>query len=289
MLRLLLLAAACTGGGSTADAPASTGASDSADAAWMPTYEPAVVPAQWSADEALAALDGTLAGGFPAPFGMAETFAWFLDQGNDWCPGSETYLGPEALEGCAVEGWWYLGIGGYDLVEEPVDGGVQQQLFLLGDLEIKGPGAELAVGGHWDHAVTRTDELAAFDGELTGSWQSPGRDQEPWLSVGTSAWIAYSGTANKARGTVAALWLHGGLALGGQALDFQDLTWDDGDCAEQPSGAVGWQDPGLGWWHQSLPDCTGCGPLSHDGQLLQEKSCVDLAEYAGVVVQALAP
>jgi hypothetical protein len=255
----------------------------------MPSYEAADLPPVWSLDEAIAGLVDTLGFAFPAPFGMADTFRHFLSQGNSWCPGGETFLGIEALEGCVVEDWWFLGIGGFNLFESMDGEDLQQTLYLLGDLQISGPGESLEVGGHWEHFISNTGNVARFEGEMTGSWSSPSTSQEPWLQAKTSAWIAYHGTHDRDADAVPVLGLFGGLSFGIQAVDFQSLTWGEEGCSDQPRGAVAWQDPGLAWWRLDLSSCTGSGPLKHNGEPQAQDACVDMAEFALAVGRKLAP
>ena len=274
----------------TADTP-SVAPQDTAVTSWMPTYVPAQVPAVWDADQAVDALVDTLAIGFPGPFGMMDTFLYLLSQGRDNCPGSDTFLGPDALEGCAAGEWYFLGIGGFRFVEDRSSTPVRQALFMLGDLQIRGPELNLDVGGHWDHLLSHTDEVevADFEGVLTGTWLAPLSESEPWLAAGTSAWIAYWGTYDRVQGVTPALRLSGGLSLGGQPLDFQDLSWGDPGCQDQPAGVLSWQDPGLGWWRVDLSDCSGCGGLSHDGVAWPDPVCVDLAPFAQQAGPRFAP
>ncbi len=286
MLFSALFLAACTG---TSDPLDSSASPDTGPSRWMPSYEAPELAAQWSSDQAIAALEEALITAVPAPFGMTRTFDHFLSQGNNWCPGDFTVMNMEALEGCAANGWYYLGIGGYSLYEDDTAGGLRQSLYMLGDLEMVGPGEVLSVGGHWDHVLEHSEQEDHFTGALTGSWASPSSTDEPWLAAGLSAWLTYEGQVETTTRTRTHLRLQGGLSIGQISLHFQDLRWDSEACPSEPQGVVSWLDPGGGWWALTLSDCDGCGRLDHEGSPVSERTCTVLAGYGDDFAAQMAP
>lgn len=291
MLFSLLALTGCTPDTDTEPATAgTTPATDPADPGdWLPTYVPPDLTPAWSADEALAALTSGLALARPDPWQMAAAFDYFLSQGNDWCPGESTILSTEAIEGCAAEGWFYLGIGGYSLYEDPLEEGLRHSLYQIGDLQIVGGPERLEVGGHWSHVQQWEDAVGWFEGELTGSWWSPSSSDVAWLEAGTSAWLKYGGLLDTETGQRLHVSINGGLTVGDTSLSFRDMIWDADVCDQAATGAVSWLDPQLGWWSLALTDCTGCGPLEHEGVPVQDQACVDLDGYGDAIARWMRP
>lgn len=241
--------------------------------------------AEWSADEAVRALVGALAGDFPSPFRIRESLNGWFSHGDPGCPGEGTYMAGPSFEGCTAQsGWFYLGVGGYSESLSEDDVGPYVELNMMGDLTIVDPeGASIDIGGHWI-AVLR--EGPSWRGVLNGSWVEPNNPAD-WLATGMSGWLEYAGTVNPDGHLVS---LDGALALRGQAVQFTTVNLGVEGCGETPTGAIGIRDPSGGAWTFDFGiDCRPCGAVAFEGQPVETDACLALDGLADRVIRASGP
>ena len=231
--------------------------------------------AVWSVQEMSEELSAFLEAGFPGPREMTGVFEEVFAEGDDFCPGGDNWLKSAKL-GCASEsGWWYSGIGGYWYTAKTDDYSSFETFVQFGDMEILGTeGRRLAVGGHWIHDLRHFDDRSEWFGELNGSWNSADFGLD-WLDAGTSAWLEYTGIRFGDDDLLGFAGVRGGLAIGDQAVHFDDFQLTGEGCAGIfPAGTLSILDPSGGWYRLTYPgDCTVCGTLTFSGEVVEDAFC----------------
>lgn len=288
MSPLTLLLGACVGSEPSSPTPDSPAGIDPAlPEVEQPAPEVTIPP------EAVAERITTALGyGFPDVFGMRAVFDGFFMAGDDVCPGPNTYMSDNTLIGCTSQsGWWYLGIGGYEIGEFEEDENYVLAVGSYGDMQVLGPaGEELAVGGHWIHRDEFRPGRIAWEGDISGSW-SGALTAQGWLDEGFSGWLSYGGEhfEDAAEGADTS-WVTGTMAEGDTDLAFEDLTFGGEGCEGYPSGAVKLRDPSGYWYKVDFGEtCTGCGALSFGTEDLGQELCVDLRFLGGLLVDTGVP
>lgn len=252
----------------------------------LPTLETEAVTPEWTPEDAVVAIASALAGDFPSPLLVRGSLNDWFRHGDGGCPGPGTFMAGPSFEGCtSQQGWYYLGVGGYNETASRDEVGGFVELNMMGDLTIVAPnGDTIDVGGHW---ITRLREApASWSTVLNGTWHEPGSDAD-WLATGISAWLDYAGTAglDGRRAT-----LDGALTLRGTTLRFHGLALGEDGCGAVPKGIVDVRDPGGGTWSIDFGDtCTPCGVMTFEGEAVDTVACLALDGLLDHLVEASTP
>lgn len=232
----------------------------------------------WTGEQAAVAVQDALTLGFPDTWAMAETLATFMAAGDPFCPGDTNWMSDVTITGCdAVTGWWYVGIGGYEVGGGEDEDGPLQIAYVMGDMQSMGPdGEDLHIGGEWTHILHFTEDEVTWTYNLTGSWSAT-PSERPWLEAGVSGWLTAEGAHPATSSDEASLRLDGSLSIGQVALYFDDLSFSPDVCGTAPVGALRVRDPGGGWFTKTYTDdCDPCGPMMFHGEQVSDSVCLDL-------------
>lgn len=235
--------------------------------------------AEWDADQVAAAVAEVLEQGYVGPTELKEVYLDAMSNGDEACPGLDqngelTTITDDWIIGCTSDaGWFYSGVALYEFNSWSDDGGTNVSLGMGGDFEIRDDSEQkFTVGGHALLHVALVGDTITMTNEVNGSWIFEG--QPGWLGegMGTLTWI--EGTVTPDGRSVT---LDGGIQVGDHALYFDEITWDDAACWDQPTGTLRVRDPSGVWFRIALSDsCTGCGPLTYGDDDAGE-ACVDLS------------
>jgi hypothetical protein len=211
---------------------------------------------------------------------------WF-SHGDVDCPGEGTYMIGESVEGCTSDqGWYYLGVGGYDEAAGEDENGALNELTISGDLAIIGPALDhIDIGGRWNLITRDTGTWRAL---VNGSWLEPENNLD-WLATGMSAWLEYYLFVDDAGDN--AVSMQGVLTLRGTSMTFEDVILGRASCNGVPIGLVTVRDPDGGSWAIDFGEaCTPCGTVSFEGEVVETDACLTLDKLADRIIgSATAP
>lgn len=229
------------------------------------------VTTTWTAEDVGTAVTGGLSAGFPRPDLLLASWSRALSHGDVDCPGnSGLALGLE--EACtSADGWTYYGFATY--IDEVLDTGNSQGWsfgLVQASFTITPPeGPAWLGGGSLQYQAERTDGVTSWDFSLGGTWDFPG---EPGaLGEAISCGLAVTGS------DAAGLTLQGPLAVGEQALFFDELAWGPAGCGwDHPAVRLQVRDPQGLWLTLADDDCDGCGTVRDGDDQDLGAACVDL-------------
>lgn len=235
--------------------------------------------AQWTFDEAVAAIDAVFAMGFYGPVELKAAYLDLMQHGDDYCPGSDVEIYDTFVTGCVAEsGYYYAGVSVYASEEWP--GENSSAWSFGGDFEILDPsGNQMLVGGH-TFGLYEDIIPEMIGGDITGSWSLSGA--EGWLGEGISAMLLIDGVVGQS------LSLTGGLGVGATAMYFPELSWSYPSCWDSPVGELQVRDPAGHWFSLVLnEDCTGCGEMTYIADGTTQEVCVALSGLGQEITEAL--
>jgi len=243
---------------------------------------------QWTAEEAVAELEGVFALGWPSPAGARAAFDALLTYGDDVCPGNDL-ASITTLDGCYSEsGYWYMGLGEFATSETArnTDGVayVEETLHTVnGDFEILTPdGREYTAGGLMDLSrSTYPDHIFALS-NVRGSWQYTGSD-DGWFQAGTSSDIR---TAAQVGSGVETVSFNGSYGVNHTYAYFDQLVMNN-TCEWQTNGGTVAlrQDDASTTLLTFAEDCSGCATVTWEGEELGV-ACADWSAYGPIVLAA---
>jgi hypothetical protein len=275
VLPVALLLPAC-------DAPpaADRSANPPADTSGDTTSDPGVTPPDpaWTADEVEVRLNAGISLGFPDPFHPIDVYADLLRTGGTYdCPGTGDLNLEESFSGCtASTGYLFAGQAYWT---GSVEG--DRDVDLKGDCYIIDPDGNWFVGGgELAYAETTADGTHTWSAEVAGTWGYP--LSEGWTAETPSVALFYEGS----EGAEATLRIEGGYARPDAQMYFDGVAF--GECGDAPTGAVRLRDPTGYWYTVTFDGCTGCGPVTFEGEELGE-ACVDLTAAAAGLTATLGP
>jgi uncharacterized protein YceK len=243
---------------------------------------------QWTAEEAVAELEGVFALGWPSPTAARAVFQELMAFGDAECPGNDlTFI--NTLDGCFSEsGYWYMGLGefAWTSTERNTDGAAYLEDALRtinGDFEILTPdGREYTSGGLMEMVrSTYSDHTAALT-NVRGSWQWTGSD-EGWFMAGTSSDLR---TGAQTGGGSESLSFNGSYGVDHTYAYFDQLVMSS-TCDWQTNGGVVTlrQDDASTTVLTFADDCSGCATVTWDGEDLGV-ACADWSAYGPVILAA---
>jgi hypothetical protein len=262
MIYALLVPWACTSSaGDSADTDTTSGWSGLEPPAWELESTP---------EELVAGLETLLVDGVPSPGPVREHYRELMENGDEaanGCPGNAYTLDDDVVRGCTAEsGWFYSGISTW--TESEGDGFARWSF--TGDLWITSPeDLTYTVAGD---ATWHQDQLGV-SGELKGSYQSELVDG--WIGAGTSADLIFAANDYE-------LTLDGVLGISGVSVNLTEVVWTE-DCVQ---GTIAVRDASALWVTWVL-DCSGCGPVTLDDEVVDDEVCFDLMPYREDLLESL--
>ena len=235
--------------------------------------------AEWDDATLAAAVQEVLEQGYVGPTELKAVYLDALSHGDADCPGLDnngelTTITDDWIIGCTSdEGWFYSGVALYDENSWSDEHATNVTLGMGGDFEIRSDDEDkFTVGGHFALRLALSGQTITMENDVNGSWLF--ENEAGWLGegMGTLTWI--DGTVTPDGRSVT---LNGGIQVGDDAFYFDDVTWDDSQCWDQPTGTLRVRDPSGVWFRVALSDdCSGCGALTYGDEDAGE-ACVDLS------------
>ena len=248
----------------------------------MPDTETDPLEAEWTGSEIEALFESHSANGIPSATPFMESYFDLLALGDGTCPGSNTRLSPDNVEGCvASTGYAYYGLSVYETIFdemdepnenlEPVDGWI-----IIGDFEVLTPTlASFQAGGHiteflWQDRLGRR----ILDGEIQGSWRWDDGVHD-WQIHGISGLFTYEVFEDAINVEIV---LNGALQWNGQSMAFRDVFL----LEDKPGfiGRVQIRDPS-GLWHNLDSDSldSPCASHTYADTQLESPVCLNWNHY----------
>lgn len=267
-----------SGGGHGEDTAAMTWSGEEA----TPTLSLDDISAQLLALQALDAPNGQ---------DITSTFLGHLEQGDESCPGGgEGHLNRPADACQTSEGWYYEGIGWYDLNESEVGAGgevIELSYYHGGDFVMFSPAGKRFAGGGDLLVVTTTAEgERVTEMDLKGTWVDEANPL--WLGAGFSA--VYTSTVTSSSEGMR-ITLLGGMSVGSTDLFLDDLSYGTtGTCPGALTGALQIRDARGFWTEWALgDDCDTCGEVIFHGDQDLGELCLDLSGWGESLLWLNAP
>lgn len=230
--------------------------SDDALATSAPTVEDdALVPA-WGADEMDDALARFGAGLHPTGHDLVDAWEFHLAHGTQACPGFDGNLRIAEHSCTTDDGWFFSGIGGYQLEESDS----RWRMSSGGELRFVGTDdEEMVMAGNM-----ALDMSSAGSGQWTWDLRQTGglraTDISEAAEVGFGGLYLAAGVATVTGQTieVGSATFDGAVGVGDVQLSFTELGLHGPDCGNGASGILSIRDPVGAWWALEYGDCSEC-------------------------------
>lgn len=212
-------------------------------------------------------LDAFFAVGLPSPAAVRAAYVDILEHGDADCPGGTTeVLTPP--EGCtSEEGYWFSGLAS---IQDGLEGGGGEEISgwsFSGEFEIIDPeGRVFGAGGSIGSAHGDNEQGSFIASTMGGTWSLD--DGPAFLDAGFSGLVEMN---MNQFGEDFRIGLDGAVSYGNTiVVSFSEVVASAQECREHLLGVMQVRDAHGRWYQVEMSDCTGCGMVSQDGQVLGE-------------------